>query len=123
MAAAAPPEKLDAKEQRLRGCLLDVNEKITGAYSLVERFANMVRKRQSEKLDAWLADAKICGVPEILGFAKSLTQDYAAVKAGLTLQWSNGPVEGTVNRLKLLKRSMYGRAGLSLLRKRFLIAW
>ena len=118
-----PPEKLDAKEQRLRGCLLDVNEKITDAYSLVERFANMVRKRQSEKLDAWLADAKICGVPEILGFAKSLTQDYAAVKAGLTLQWSNGPVEGTVNRLKLLKRSMYGRAGLSLLRKRFLIAW
>jgi hypothetical protein len=53
-------------------------------------------------------------------FAKGLSDDYDAVKAGLTLPWSNGPVEGQITRLKLLKRQMFGRASLDLLQRRFM---
>ena len=55
-------------------------------------------------------------------FAKRLSADYEAVRAAVTLSWSNGPVEGQINRLKMLKRTMYGRAGLTLLSRRFLLA-
>ena len=55
-------------------------------------------------------------------FAEGLRDDYAAVKASMTLNVSNGPVEGLNNRLKMLKRQMYGRAGLELLSKRFILA-
>jgi transposase len=54
--------------------------------------------------------------------AKGLRDDYEAVKAGMTLPWSNGPVVGHINRLKMLKRQMYGRAGIDLLSRRFLLA-
>ena len=59
---------------------------------------------------------------ELRGFAEGLKQDEAAVKAELSLEWSNGQVEGQINRLKLLKRQMYGRASFELLRRRFLQA-
>jgi len=55
-------------------------------------------------------------------FAKRLQEDYNAVKAGVTLPWSNGQNEGQINRLKMLKRQMYGRASLELLSQRFLLA-
>jgi transposase len=55
-------------------------------------------------------------------FAQSLQEDYDAVKAGVTLSTNNGPVEGQINRLKMLKRQMYGRAGIDLLSRRFLLA-
>jgi transposase len=55
-------------------------------------------------------------------FAQGLRDDYAAVKAGMTLSWSTGPVEGHINRLKMLKRQMFGRARLDLLSRRFLLA-
>ena len=55
-------------------------------------------------------------------FAQGLRDDYAAVKAGMTLPWSTGPVEGHINRLKMLKRQMFGRARLDLLSRRFLLA-
>src|SRR5450759_587685 len=60
------------------------------------------------------------GISELRGFAQSLKKDYEAVKAGLTLSWSQGPVEGHVHRLKLLKRQAYGRASFQMLRKRVL---
>lgn len=72
--------------------------------------------------DTWLAEARACGVRVVESFAASLEQDGAAVRAGLRLPWSSGQAEGQVNRLKLLKRSMYGRAKLDLLRRRFLLA-
>ena len=55
-------------------------------------------------------------------FATGLRDDYAAVRAGVTLPWSNGPVEGHINRLKMVKRHMFGRARLDLLRRRFVLA-
>jgi len=72
--------------------------------------------------DAWLNEARTCGVRVVKSFATNLDQDGPAVRAGLRLPWSSGQAEGQVNRLKLLKRSMYGRAKLDLLRRRFLLA-
>jgi transposase len=80
----------------------------------------MVRERMGDKFDAWLADVRTSGIPQLVGFAKGLERDYAAVKAGLTVEWSNGQTEAQIHRLKLLKRAMYGQAGFELLRKRVL---
>ena len=80
----------------------------------------MVRKQSQGTLAAWLKKVADCTCPELRGFAEGLRQDEAAVQAGLREQWSNGPVEGQVNRLKMIKRQMYGRAGLPLLRARVL---
>ena len=75
-----------------------------------------------EALEAWLRDARACGVPAVETFAAGLEQDGAAVRAALTTPWSNGQTEGRITRLKLLKRQMYRRAGLDLLRRRMLLA-
>ena len=80
----------------------------------------MIREHTGHQLDAWRSSAEASHLPELKSFAKGIQQDKAAVLAGLTLPWSNGPLEGHVNRLKLIKRSMYGRAKLPLLRQRVL---
>ena len=92
------------------------------AYRLTQDFAAMVRERQGARLDAWLAEADACAVPALQRFAKGLRADLDAVRAGLTETWSNGPTEGFVHKLKLLKRQGYGRAGFDLLRQRVLCA-
>ena len=65
-------------------------------------------------------EARSSGIKELLSFVAGIERDYEAVKAGLTLKWSQGPVEGTVNKLKVHKRLMYGRAGFPLLRQKML---
>ncbi len=87
---------------------------------LMQQFLQMLRERHGEELDLWLATAFHSGIPEWRAFVRKLRQDHAAVQAGLTLKWNNGPVEGHLNRLKFLKRSMYGRANFDLLRLRVL---
>ena len=82
----------------------------------------MLRTRTGEKLDAWLAQVADSRIPELLNFAKGIEQEKAAVVAGLTLPQNNGVVEGNVNKLKLFKRMMYGRAEFPLLRQRVLHA-
>ncbi|MEE6260134.1 transposase [Plantactinospora sonchi] len=69
---------------------------------------------------AWIDRARHAGYPEIRGFAAGLVSDRDAVVAGLAQPWSSGPVEGQVNRIKTIKRQMYGRANLDPLRKRVL---
>jgi transposase len=81
-----------------------------------------VRQRQGAHLDAWLARVAQSPIVALHRFAKGLADDYDAVKAGLTLPWSNGPVEGHITRLKLLKCQMFGRASLGLLQQRFVLA-
>jgi transposase len=71
-------------------------------------------------LTAWITEATTSGMAALARFAEGLQEDRAAITAGLTLPWSNGPVEGQVNRLKLLKREGYGRAGVRLLRQRLM---
>jgi transposase len=90
------------------------------AAELAQGFARMVKKRQGSELDDWLAKASQSACREIRLFAHGLRQDLAAVKNALTLEWSNGQTEGQVNRLKMLKRQMYGRANFDLLRARVL---
>jgi Transposase len=98
---------------------------------LGRRFCRIVRTRSGSEqpsrsavvaFEAWLAEARDCGVRVVESFAANLDQDGCAVRAALTLPWSSGQAEGQINRLKLLKRSMYGRAKLDLLRRRFLLA-
>jgi transposase len=88
--------------------------------ALVCQGTTMIRQRQAADLDAWLQACHASPSVELRNCAEWLRRDYAAVKAALTLSWSTGPVEGQINRLKLIKRSGYGRMKLNLLRQRVL---
>ena len=94
---------------------------LSGAISLAQGFIDLVRQRLPSQLDDWLQAAKTSSIKAFQSFAKGLEEDYDAVKAGMTLEVSNGPVEGQNNRLKMLKRQMFGRANLELLEKRFIL--
>lgn len=113
------PQELDAEQGQLLEHLR-TEEDIAQAYALAQQFLCLVRQRAGERfdgcLDAWLNSA----VNELRTFAEGLDQDYGAVRAALRLERSNGPVEGQVNRLKLLKRQMYGRASFDFLKQRML---
>ena len=93
---------------------------LEATYQLVEAFLQMVRKRTGEQLEEWLDKVAASHLQAFQTFVTGVQTDKDAVLAGLTLPWSNGPVEGQVNRLKLIKRSMYGRAEFDLLRLRVL---
>jgi transposase len=109
----------DEKQQRAR---LQAQEgAIAEAIALTQDFAALVRQRQPDQLETWLERATASGLQAFKSFANGLRADYEAVKAGVTLLWSTGPVEGQINRLKMLKRQMYGRAGIGLLRQRVLL--
>jgi transposase len=95
---------------------------VAEAIDLAQDFAILVRQRQPAQLDPWLKRATTSTVEAIRRFATGLYEDYAAVKAGVTLPWSTSPVEGHINRLKMLKRQMFGRARLDLLSCRFVLA-
>ena len=95
---------------------------VAEAIDLAQDFAALVRQRQPAQLDPWLKRATTSAADAVRRFATGLYEDYEAVKAGVTLPWSSGPVEGHINRLKMLKRQMFGRARLDLLSHRFLLA-
>jgi transposase len=92
------------------------------AQSLAQEFFRMVRQRAAGELAGWIERATNSGIGALKQFGAGLRRDWDAVVAGLTLEWSSGPVEGQINRLKMVKRQMYGRAGLSVLRARVLPA-
>jgi transposase len=87
---------------------------------LVMEFRGVVKSKRADKLDKWLKDATASGIYAMRRFVRTLRQDIDAVRNAITEPWSNGQIEGQINRLKTLKRSMYGRAGLELLRARML---
>jgi transposase len=113
-------DELKSEENAYRLAILENCPDVATAYPLAQQFTGMLRLRRAQELDAWLLKATATGVPELERFAAGLQRDYAAVRAALTLPWSNGQVEGQVNRLKLIKRAMYGRASFTLLKKRAL---
>ena len=92
---------------------------IATARHLLERFQAMIRKRDPSGLDNWLDDASSGA---LASFARGLRGDQPAVTAALSLPWSNGQTEGQINRLKTLKRQMYGRANIDLLKARLVAA-
>jgi transposase len=87
---------------------------------LTQDFAARVRRRQPEHLETWRERATASGLQAFKRCATGLRADDDAVKAGVTLRWSNGPVEGQIHRRNMLKRQMDGRAGIGLLRQRVL---
>jgi transposase len=116
------PERRTKADRQLLAHLERQHHEVAEAIGLAQDFGAIVRQRQADRFDAWLARAVASGVAPLRRFAAGLRADYEAVKAGLGLPWSNGPVEGHINRLKMLKRQMFGRAKLDLLSRRFLRA-
>jgi transposase len=116
------PENRDEEDEQLLARIIAQHPQLAEAIKLSQDFAQLVRNREPEQLDDWLARAVGSHLGALVGFALSLREDYKAVKAGVTLEWSNGQVEGQINRLKMLKRQIYGRARLDLLSQGFLLA-
>jgi transposase len=95
---------------------------IAAARDLATEFGRLLRARNVAALDTWHGAAALSEQSEFRALAASLRRDGAAVTAAVREPWSNGQTEGQVNKLEMLKRQMYGRAGLALLRQRMLLA-
>src|SRR5581483_3039004 len=113
---------LTDEEQTHLSALRQASALVETIYGLVQDFLIMVRERQGERLDGWLDAIQASQIPELQSFAQGIQRDKEAVVAGLTQLYSNGPVEAQVHKLKLVKRQMFGRAKLPLLRQRLLHA-
>jgi transposase len=113
------PDKLNAEEHRFTTALLELSPPIAQAVDLTKGFSTIIKQGLADQLDGWISAAEDSGFK---GFARSLRQNVEAIYAALTLLWSTGPVEEQTNRLKVVKRTMYGRAGFDLLRSRVMAA-
>jgi transposase len=117
-----PPSDLPGDDRTALAQITGRCQELTATRDLVREFAGMLCHRHGERLEAWATRAEASPVSELRSFSKGLRKDWAAVTAGLTLPYSSGAVEGHVNRIKMIKRQMYGRAKPDLLRKRVLLA-
>jgi transposase len=115
-----PDSLTDDDRPRLKA-LLERCPELQAADSHIRAFAQMLTQLTGQDLPQWISGAKATALPGLSSFASGLEQDLDAVTAGLTTRWNSGPVEGRVNHIKMIKRQMYGRAGLPLLRKRVLL--
>ncbi len=114
------PERRTSAQTAIVGKLCESVPVLPQCRDLVLGFQDMMRRRAVGELDGWLERAKASGLPCFATFVRGLLSDKAAVAAALTYEWSNGPTEGHVNRLKFIKRQGYGRAGFDLLKRRVL---
>jgi transposase len=115
------PDDLPAAQNQQLSDIIGLCPELDQLTDLVRRFADMLTNRQSQKLSAWIESAHTSGFPALRSFVNGLKLDLEAVTAGLTLPFSNGPMEGANTKVKLLKRQIYGRAGFPLLRQRILL--
>ncbi len=115
-----PPEVLEADEQAYLVQLCAHDPMLAATYRLTQDFVQLLHERRGAALEAWMEEVAQQGAPHLQAFAAGLRQDWAAVQAGLTLPWNNGRSEGLVNKLKMIKRQMFGHAGFTLLRQRVL---
>jgi transposase len=116
------PDDLTEEEQATLAFIRQASVTAQTAYGLIQDFLTMVRRRGGTRLDEWLEAAQASQIPELQRLASGIQRDKEAVLAGLTEEYSNGPVEAQVHKLKLVKRSMFGRAKLPLLKQRLLHA-
>jgi len=114
-----PVEKLDEEEVVLRQGLLN-HAVLEQGWQLVRNFQLMLHKRKAHQFPNWLQACLASNIPEFVNLALGMKKDQEAIQTALSSEWSNGQTEGQVNRLKLLKRQMYGRANFDLLTARFL---
>jgi AraC-like DNA-binding protein len=110
-----------SEEKHLEG-VLKSSPQFAPVIELAQSFARLIRQHQADQFEAWLEQALHSNIPAFVNFAAGLKEDFEAVQAAMRLRVSNGQVEGQINRLKLLKRQMYGRASIELLTQRFLLA-
>jgi len=113
-------DNLDDEQQAARTGMLAADPLMVTVDRLARQFVQLVKDRQSNDLDPWLNDVAASAIKALTSFANGIRGDLAAVRNALRLSWSNGQTEGQINRLKFIKRQMYGRAKLDLLRKRVL---
>lgn len=116
----AVEEPKNANHERFVQALCDIEPVVAQVRSLSRQFLGIMHRRRTGEFDRWLTQLSRCEAPEMKSFARSLQADLPAVRAAFRLPWSNGQTEGHVNRLKFLKRQMYGRASVELLRLRVL---
>ena len=95
-----PPERLTDQERPVVQRLLDADETVSAAYTLVQRFRAVLKGKGAADLETWLADARASGIPSLAGVANGMLADHAAVAAAVTEPWSNGTVEGHVHKVK-----------------------
>lgn len=117
-----PPEHLSDEEKAVLERMLQAHSRVKRAYEFGQAFVRIVRQRYTKALIPWLEALVESDLTELSGFARSLKKDLSAVQAALSLPWSNAQVEGQINRLKFIKRQMYGRAKFDLLRLRVLVS-
>lgn len=117
-----PISRLTTKQEDQLRFLQNAESELSSLYELAQAFFRMIREHSSSQFSLWMQDALESQTPELRGFARGLGRDEAAVRAGLSLPWSQGQTEGQITRLKLIKRQGYGRAKFDLLRKRVLHA-
>ncbi|GHO64567.1 transposase [Ktedonobacter sp. SOSP1-52] len=117
-----PVERLKKKQLTQLEKLCQGATRFAVLYRLAQAFVHLLHEQTDRGLTPWFKEVQNSGIEELISFAKGLQRDEAAVRAGLSLKWSQGSVEGNVNRLKFIKRSMYGRANFDLLRTRVLCA-
>jgi transposase len=116
------PETLTERDQLQLKTVRNQCPELDALTRHVRSFATMLTDRQGERLPEWLDAVRQDDLPSLHTLATGIDRDLDAVIAGLSLPWSSGAVEGHVNRIKMLKRQMFGRAGFQLLRKRVLLA-
>ncbi|WP_436501778.1 ISL3 family transposase [Actinokineospora sp. HUAS TT18] len=116
------PANMNLEDQRSLDAILARSPQLTVLAERVRSFATMMSELRGDLLEPWMATVDGDNLPALRSFVIGLRRDQDAVTAGLTLRWNSGPVEGHVNRIKMLKRQMFGRANLDLLRKRVLLA-
>jgi transposase len=116
------PTRLSMEQATYLDHLCQRDAAIGTAYALAQDFVHMLREREGERLESWIAATTESGIADVRRFARGLKEDFAAVRAGLTLPYSNGQTEGQIHRLKLVRRSMYGRGTFDLLQRRVLSA-
>jgi transposase len=117
------PDQLAVNDKASLDAILAASPELAAVAASVRAFAAMMNERRGRKLlESWMAAAEATGEPALRSFVTGLRGDQDAVTNGLSLRWSSGAVEGHVNRIKMLKRQMYGRAGPDLLRRRVLLA-
>jgi len=116
------PDRRDADDQLMVKQVRAQCPHLDALADHITGFAEMMVGRHGERLDSWIAGVEADDQPDLHRFVNGLRRDEAAVRNGLTLAHSSGAVEGGVNRIKMIKRQMYGRAGFDLLRKRVLLA-
>ena len=113
---------LDAKEREDLQELCQASSELAALHTLAQAFGQIVRKREGDRLSDWMKQVEASCFRQVKRFVAGLQRDEEEVLAGLTEVYSNGQVEGFVNKLKLIKRMGYGRAGFPLLRQRVLHA-